>query len=95
MTVDTWLKNRYNTEDFLQFATVAQSVEQLIRNQQVAGSSPASSSKKDRFETCPFYFIRLSTKLSAAHMAWFRISFRFPEKWYFSATFSLLSAKPI
>ena len=27
-------------------ATVAQSVEQLIRNQQVAGSSPASSSKK-------------------------------------------------
>ena len=29
------------------FATVAQSVEQLIRNQQVAGSSPASSSKKE------------------------------------------------
>ena len=29
-------------------ATVAQSVEQLIRNQQVAGSSPASSSKKIR-----------------------------------------------
>ena len=28
-------------------ATVAQSVEQLIRNQQVAGSSPASSSKKE------------------------------------------------
>ena len=28
-------------------ATVAQSVEQLIRNQQVAGSSPASSSKKN------------------------------------------------
>ena len=27
-------------------ATVAQSVEQLIRNQQVAGSSPASSSKR-------------------------------------------------
>ena len=27
------------------FATVAQLVEQLIRNQQVAGSSPASSSK--------------------------------------------------
>ena len=27
-------------------ATVAQSVEQLIRNQQVAGSSPASSSRK-------------------------------------------------
>ena len=30
-------------------ATVAQSVEQLIRNQQVAGSSPASSSKNKRF----------------------------------------------
>ena len=30
------------------FATVAQLVEQLIRNQQVAGSSPASSSKKSR-----------------------------------------------
>ena len=28
------------------YATVAQQVEQLIRNQQVAGSSPASSSKK-------------------------------------------------
>ena len=28
-------------------ATVAQSVEQLIRNQQVAGSSPASSSNKN------------------------------------------------
>ena len=27
------------------YATVAQSVEQLIRNQQVAGSSPASSSR--------------------------------------------------
>ena len=31
----------------LGLATVAQSVEQLIRNQQVAGSSPASSSKKE------------------------------------------------
>ena len=31
-------------------ATVAQSVEQLIRNQQVAGSSPASSSKLDLIE---------------------------------------------
>ncbi len=30
------------------YATVAQLVEQLIRNQQVAGSSPASSSKKFR-----------------------------------------------
>ena len=31
------------------FATVAQSVEQLIRNQQVAGSSPATSSKGKRY----------------------------------------------
>ena len=31
---------------WITFATVAQLVEQLIRNQQVAGSSPASSSKK-------------------------------------------------
>ena len=29
----------------IQYATVAQSVEQLIRNQQVGGSSPPSSSK--------------------------------------------------
>ena len=34
---------------FSTFATVAQSVEQLIRNQQVAGSSPASSSKETSF----------------------------------------------
>ena len=32
-------------EQLINHATVAQSVEQLIRNQQVAGSSPASSSK--------------------------------------------------
>ena len=32
------------------YATVAQLVEQLIRNQQVAGSSPASSSTSDRGE---------------------------------------------
>ena len=31
------------------FATVAQLVEQLIRNQQVAGSSPASSSTPQSF----------------------------------------------
>lgn len=34
---------RYNNR--VQFATVAQLVEQLIRNQQVGGSSPPSSSK--------------------------------------------------
>ena len=31
-----------------EYATVAQLVEQLIRNQQVAGSSPASSSTRKR-----------------------------------------------
>ena len=31
------------------YATVAQSVEQLIRNQQVAGSNPASSSKNSGY----------------------------------------------
>ena len=39
-------------------ATVAQLVEQLIRNQQVAGSSPASSSRKGTcFCRCFFFFI--------------------------------------
>ena len=42
----------YNKQAFVKKAsklnaTVAQSVEQLIRNQQVAGSSPASSSKEE------------------------------------------------
>ena len=38
-------------------ATVAQSVEQLIRNQQVAGSSPASSSKIKQPKIGCFIFI--------------------------------------
>ena len=44
---------------FNERATVAQSVEQLIRNQQVAGSSPAISSKtKGHFPVkCPFFFL--------------------------------------
>ena len=38
-------KNRIGqTSIFIVYAAVAQSVEQLIRNQQVAGSNPASSS---------------------------------------------------
>ncbi len=43
-------------------ATVAQSVEQLIRNQQVAGSSPASSSKKNLESNMfsRFFFYKLS-----------------------------------
>ena len=35
-------------------ATVAQLVEQLIRNQQAAGSSPASSSKNTAMQRCNF-----------------------------------------
>ena len=42
-------KNRIGqTSIFIVYAAVAQSVEQLIRNQQVAGSNPASSSKPRR-----------------------------------------------
>ena len=46
-------------------ATVAQSVEQLIRNQQVAGSSPASSSKNKQlvFANCLFFSSVLWTDL--------------------------------
>ena len=39
------LKDRLFADSNFIFASVAQSVEQLIRNQQVAGSNPASSSK--------------------------------------------------
>lgn len=37
------------------YATVAQLVEQLIRNQQVAGSNPASSSKRLAIQASFFY----------------------------------------
>ena len=50
-------------------ATVAQSVEQLIRNQQVAGSSPASSSKKRiAIEAVLFLFAESLNKLGAIFM---------------------------
>ena len=60
------------------YATVAQSVEQLIRNQQVAGSSPASSSKRTGHRPVLFSYIRLNINSNAAHIAWSRISFRLP-----------------
>ncbi len=44
--LDNMGKMQYNRLCESHHATVAQQVEQLIRNQQVAGSSPASSSKK-------------------------------------------------
>ena len=44
--LDEALKTCYDMQANLRDASVAQSVEQLIRNQQVAGSSPATSSTK-------------------------------------------------
>ena len=42
---------------------MAQLVEQLIRNQQVAGSSPATSSRKIRFrKEADFLFIRIEKR---------------------------------
>ena len=56
-TVDFFLECRYNREAD---ATVAQSVEQLIRNQQAAGSSPASSSKiKQPILSVVLFFIHI------------------------------------
>ena len=49
------------TNAVIEYAGVAQSVEQLIRNQQVAGSSPATSSKKS-VHKCERIFL---TKCSA------------------------------
>ncbi len=43
------------------YATVAQLVEQLIRNQQVAGSNPASSSKKQTAFRGGLFFVITST----------------------------------
>ena len=43
----------------MSFATVAQSVEQLIRNQQVAGSNPASSSTSGQSFLLRFYFFEV------------------------------------
>ena len=38
-------------------ASVAQQVEQLIRNQQVAGPNPATSSKKKYYASCMVFFL--------------------------------------
>ena len=55
--LDEALKTCYDMQANLRDASVAQSVEQLIRNQQVAGSSPASSSRKGTcFCRCFFFF---------------------------------------
>ena len=55
------------------YATVAQSVEQLIRNQQVAGSSPASSSIKIReSEMAPVFFWRSAESRPGRRSPWTR-----------------------
>ena len=50
MTGEEFICIIYNRRQILltEYAIVAQLVEQLIRNQQVAGSSPANSSRKSR-----------------------------------------------
>ena len=54
-------------------ATVAQLVEQLIRNQQVAGSSPASSSKNTAMQIAVFFCILFvhTRKTAAETVIWF------------------------
>ena len=47
-------------------ATVAQSVEQLIRNQQVAGSNPASSSTKNAW----FWLESGVFHIGVGHVSW-------------------------
>ena len=53
------LKDRLFADSNFIFASVAQSVEQLIRNQQVAGSSPAGSSKKRFMKLMEALFLSL------------------------------------
>ena len=61
--VDGRQKTWYNTAcDFpgRPYACVAQLVEQLTRNEQVAGSSPATSSKKTRSLDLVFFILPTS-----------------------------------
>ena len=51
-------------------ATVAQSVEQLIRNQQAAGSSPASSSIKKTVATAIVFFILSASMVFVFRANW-------------------------
>ena len=61
----------------MNFAGVAQSVEQLIRNQQVAGSSPATSSKQLLFLRSCFVFL-LCLYLRLYLLSCKAVVFRFP-----------------
>ena len=70
--LDKFRKMKYNNSRKSRYATVAQLVEQLIRNQQVAGSSPATSSKKtpqsDEFRSAAFYFYVLPGWAARLHV---------------------------
>ena len=73
-------------------ATVAQSVEQLIRNQQVAGSSPASSSKSDRVVfSSVFYFNVLLYHQSDSELCQARIIRTLSKRRYFRALRQILA----
>ena len=68
----------------MSFATVAQSVEQLIRNQQVAGSNPASSSK-NLFVSKRFFYILLNGIYKIVYKIIYKIRKDvdfFVEMWY-------------
>ena len=55
---------RISVVDKLTYATVAQLVEQLIRNEQVVGSSPTSSSKNSVHESGRnFYLFTITSSL--------------------------------
>ena len=63
---------------WITFATVAQLVEQLIRNQQVAGSSPASSSKgRDNLCLLFFLFLKRISKFNSQQKISLRYGVRF------------------
>lgn len=63
---------------FEKVAGVAQSVEQLIRNQQVAGSSPASSSKgRDNLCLLFFIFLKRISKFNSQQKISLRYEVRF------------------
>ena len=60
MRVDAGRKRCYNNPCLKSDACVAQLVEQLTRNEQVAGSSPATSSKKTRSKDLVFFILPTS-----------------------------------
>ncbi len=85
------MTNEKKSRNIYGHATMAQLVEQLIRNQQVAGSSPASSSIKIRTALRrPYFYVLLTRTLTAwqsqgfGKSAWFIILLllKILEKWH-------------